>query len=316
MRRRVILLTLGVILALAAGLTLALAGGGATPDSGGERAGPPGKPSGIVVLSPALCETLRALGPGEPIIGRHAFDRGTDPSVPIVGDQRGIEYETLARLRPGAVVLEASAAATPARLKNLADELAFAIHRVPTLTLEDVRASIGVIGAIAGRPPRRIAELERAFDAARRPIDDERTREALQRVLLLAGTDPPGALGPGSYHHELIEAMGGSSALIDGGPFQRLSAEDVAALSPGAVVLLAPGLRDEPVVTGADATRELGVLGDVGLPAVREGRAAVLSGGAVLLPSAPGVMALAADLRTTATAFAGEPTPAAAEPGR
>lgn len=254
-----------LLVSLAAGL-LVLAScrrsGEAPADSGAPR---------IVALSPGVAETLDALGLASALVGRHAFDDFSPSSIPAVGDQAGIDYEALLRVRPTHVLLEKSAAGAPPRLLELARARSFTVHEVPMLTLGEIRAALRDLPAIVGadHATARGEQLARDLDDALAPVPG--FRERVGRVLPLYWTDPAGVAGPGSYHAEIILTLGGELAVNTGAAYQQLDGEDVRRLDPDSIVLFMPG---------ADPARVrdlLGPLAALDLRAVREGRVAVLN---------------------------------------
>ena len=124
-----------------------------------------------------------------------------------------------------------------------------------------------------GEPPSVSRALREMRDETREPAFDG-------TILLLASIDPPAAVGPGSFHHDLLLELGLTPAIDAAhplaGPWIELDAEDVRRLSPDGIIFLLPGTPTVP---------ELGVLGRLGLPALEAGRAGVVSDPLALLPS-------------------------------
>ena len=216
----------------------------------------------LAVLSPAFADTLRTLGYEARIVARHGYDQSL-PELPALGDNLAIDYEVLASIRPDVLVMEDNATPTPPRLASLSERLEIRIARVPSLPLDDVRASIVTRDTLAA-----------AFDAAFEPL----TPEAIERVgavaPMLGGT---AILGPGSFHHELLLRLGVRAAPETGAPYIRVDAEDVAALSPDTILLL----TSEP----GDTSELLGRVGELDIPAIRDGRVVVVEFERVLQPS-------------------------------
>lgn len=240
----------------------------------------PGEPR-IVALSPALAVIARDAGLGDRIVGRHAWDLALDPSLPVVGTHDDPDLETLLRLRPTDLLIQETEARSPAALRRLAAEQGWTIRSFPLLTLDDVARACDEIAAAFGGPPGPDgppgARLRRAWSDRGEPA------RAAGRVLLLAGVDPVGAMGPGSFHHQLIERMGAEPALRDGGPWQELDLEDVLRLAPDAILLFRPGAEPEPGPEGALAM--LGGIAGLDVPAVRSGRVGVIRHPLGLLPA-------------------------------
>lgn len=120
--------------------------------------------------------------------------------------------------------------------------------------------------------------------------------ERVGRVLLVhlgeggAGLGTWSVFGPGSFHQEILEGVGGKSAIEAGGvwvgAWMELGVEDVVALDAAKII----GFRALPagssggcvrVVEGAGARRALGVLGIEAFAGVE---CAVVEGETVLLP--------------------------------
>jgi ABC-type Fe3+-hydroxamate transport system substrate-binding protein len=251
---------------------------------GGRAPAPPGRPiPRMVALSPAIARTLQDLSLGALVVGRHGWDKWTDQSLPVCGDQAGIDYEALLSVRPTHVLLQRSD--IPARLAELATENGWQVVNYPSLTLDDIRTTTRGLWDLAGvhrrhltgsddAPLARIqSEMDRAW--SRRPgIDGAK----VGRVLMLTSASPAYALGPGSFHQQILERLGGMAAITEGSPYITLDAEDVLGLRPDAIVLFLPREPGERArVWEAPALREaLGPLGGLDVPAVARGRVAVI----------------------------------------
>lgn len=238
----------------------------------------------LVVLSPGLASVVRELGRAEVLVGRHSFDAWTDASVSAVGDNLGIDYERLMGVEPSVVVMEAGAAAVPARLGRVAAAGGFGVERVAMLSLDDVRASIGVMdrlsrgvgvdAALSSEAEALLARFDGAF------AFDEGAARGLGRVVVIGATGPLSVTGPGSFHHDLVVRIGGEALPSEGGAWMTLGAEDVAALAPETLVVLAPG---EPGFDAAGAMPALasalpGLFGDGGRVIVVDSETAMLPG--------------------------------------
>lgn len=300
------------LLSLACLVLLAPACGPASPTGGAPR---PAGQARIVALSPAVAVMLRDLGLGDRIVGRHDYDMVLPRSIRPVGHQEAIDYEALLACGPTHVVIEWGSRPLPPRLIELADSERWEVIRVRLLTLDDIARTVddlaihfGVVN-FSGNDAHRPSEIPGAVpgpivprfeDPARRlevELPSARLARAWSRrgegyatiggVLLLASTDPAGALGPGSFHHEILERIGGTPAISAGTPWMELDAEDVLRLQPGAIVLIAPRTGDAPTdPPGTDEVRRrLGRLATLDLPAVRTGRIALIDHPLALTPS-------------------------------
>lgn len=244
----------------------------------------------VVVLAPAAGIMLRDMGLGEYLVGRHAFDSWSDPALPICGDQSGIDYETLIGLKPTHVVMQWGERALPAQLVNVCERDKIEIINLELLQLDAIPRAVDRLSETVYH------DLKRWSDA--QPIErrlhfmdvsghwrgkfDESFRAdaalaAAGRVLLLHNSKPPTALGPGSYHHDLLLRLGGQSATPTGAAYINLDAEDILRLKPEAIIIVRPGAE------GA-AIELLGELCKLDIPAIRSGRLMVIDDSDALIP--------------------------------
>jgi ABC-type hemin transport system substrate-binding protein len=251
----------------------------------------------LVVLSPALAVIVRDVGLGQCIVGRHAWDLALDPALPVCGDQAGIDFESLLKIKPTHIVLQWGDRALPQRLLDLSKQQGWMLINENPLTLDDIPAVARSLTAtfslaIEARHARPQADaLLASLDAACSTTDESPWKG---RVLLLASTSPPAALGPGSWHAEILSRMGATPAIITGKVYQTLDAEDLIKLAPDAIVLIQPRGTKQSVSTPrnvlmdfdpADLTTRLGLLAPLDLPARRAGRIALIDDPLALTPS-------------------------------
>jgi ABC-type Fe3+-hydroxamate transport system substrate-binding protein len=257
----------------------------------------------IVALSPGIADIVRELGGEKLLVGRHAFDRWSDQSLAICGDQVGFDYEALLRVKPNVVLVQWGVRELPERLLELGKANGWRVVNVPLLTLEDIDLAAVrvwqdlVLPALNGDalvanpqsdgprwPGRPIGFFVRGFDAQ----SDPHASKFEQTVLLLYSSDPPTALGPGSYHHDILLRLAGKSAIETGGPFMKLDAEDVIRLAPEAIVLIQPRDAGKPAhaspMDAASLRERLGVLGKLDIPAIKNGRVALIDDEMALIP--------------------------------
>jgi len=276
-------------------------------------------PLRIVALSPALAVILTDLGYEDAIVGRHSYDMILDPAIPVCGEQNAFDYEALLRANPTHVFTQWGTRKLPQRFFDLASAQHWIIHDFRLLSLEDIDAAATQLDSILQShsqnataqgtrhaPSPRIARLHELAVAAHDPDTSVQPRWT-GRVLLLMGTSPIAALGPGSAHAQLLAAVGGLPAITQGSPYMPLHEEDLIRLAPDAIVLIAPAPAPAftPSSERADAapgappthpthptdTRQaahqalLAPLRTLDLPAARTGRLAVLDDPLGLLPS-------------------------------
>lgn len=263
----------------------------------------------IVVLSPALAIILKDLGLAPAIVGRHAWDLALDPALPVCGDQSGVDFEALLRVRPTHVVVQWGERALPPRLVELAKEQGWTLINENPLALDDIPSAAKHLehdfeAAIAHEHAQDHADalIASLVDACGQRVEDTTTNPPTPsapgvwqgRILLLAATSPPAALGPGSWHYEILSRLGGTNAITSGGPYQTLDAEDVTTLAPNGIVILQPrGTKDAETPTRnvasefdpVDLKQRLGLLAGLSIPAITNGRIALIDDPFALAPS-------------------------------
>jgi ABC-type hemin transport system substrate-binding protein len=282
------------------GLSAACALAGCSRDPSGQA--PPGglsdspRPLRLIAHSPAIAITLGDLGLTSAIVGRHAWDLSLDPALPIVGDQSSLDYEALIALRPTHILLEWGVREPPARLLSMASDHDWLVKSWSLLSHAQVRASFEEFAAfIAPRDASlkaRAGALTRDLDRACAPLAEA---PRAGRILLLASTSPPAALGPGSFHHEILSTLGAITATPSGGAYIQLQLEDLIALNPDGIVLVQPAnarpaLGASPKSTApsddwARITSHLGAIASLSIPAVARRRVALIDDPFALTPS-------------------------------
>lgn len=276
-------------LALAALTALGVVGCSRTVTKPAAAAGPSGPR--VVALSPAVTQSMRDLDLGKYLVGRCGPDEWSDQSLPVCGDQFGIDYEALLATKPTHIFLQVSE--IPSRLTSLGEAHGWNIRNYPSLTLEDIRSMTqDVWDEITAAPhvdadPDVLDRVERDMDHAwsGRPAIDA---EEVGPVLLLTSISPAQALGPGSFHEQILEALGGLPAITQGGPYQTLDKEDLLRLAPGGIVLFLPrqpGTARDPGAPGPDARTLVPGLFTLDIPAVRDGKVAIIDDPMCLIPS-------------------------------
>jgi ABC-type Fe3+-hydroxamate transport system substrate-binding protein len=259
-------------------------------------------PPRIVALAPAIASNLRAANLGHLIIGRHAFDSWSAATIPVVGDQEGIDFEKLIAVRPTHVFLQWGARALPARLWELAEQNNWELVNYPLLTLDDTMtaaddmvARVQRAAAQSSAPSRPALPTDPAphsLTNALATVFSSQALSAQQRtlvgpVLILHTTSPPAALGPGSYHYEIAQRLNVGLAIKTGSPYMTLDAEDIAAMNPQVIILIQPRDVGAPAALPSTALERLGALSTLKLDAVQRGRVAIIDDPESLLPGAP-----------------------------
>lgn len=260
--------------------------------------------SRIVALSPALAITLRDLGVADRIVGRHGFDLALDKSIPVCGDQSGIDYEALIRVRPTDILMERGAAESPPRLRELAAKNGWQLRDYPLVTIDDVLDStlkLGLLfaqtdetlihgsnGARTLHPTPAQAAFANLVQRMKAAWLEKHPPPNAGRILLLESIDPPAALGPGSFHHQILERIGGTPAITTGKPYMTLDTEDILRLAPDGIILFAPrspGTNPGPAPSADELRTRLGRIGALDIPAIRNTHTALIDDPFCLTPS-------------------------------
>jgi len=259
-----------LLVVVGAGVAAAIILGRGTPNP---PANPPATTARIVSLSPAIAVMLRDLGLQDRIVGRDGYDMVLPASVPVCGDLQGIDYERLMQVRPTHILLQLGARAIPDRLTELTAAQGWKAINYPLLTLDDIRSVTQELGRTFGTPAAPlVAEMDRAW--SRRGVGFA----GAGRVLLMAGTDPPSAFGPGSCHHQVLERIGGTPAIREGAVYITLDAEDVLKLQPDAIILILPRSAGaaSPRATVEQVRATFGRLAQLDIPAFKNSRMAMI----------------------------------------
>ncbi len=202
--------------------------------------------SGYVSLAPSTTEILFALGLEERISGVSSYcnypPRAADKTR--VGDFSHPNLEVILALKPEYIFCTGlEQAPTVARLKALG----FRVYCADPAGVEELLRTIRDIGAITGKEARArevIAEIRSglAASAEKAELIPERNRV---KVFIEIWHDPLMTAGKGSFVDELIKLAGGVN--IAHGvrrPYCNFSAEQVAALDPGCIILAYMDQRD------------------------------------------------------------------------
>ena len=203
---------------------------------GGAR---PGKQR-LVSLSPAITETLFAIGAGAELVGVSDYCNYPEEAkkLPRTGSALTPGYEAIVRLAPSLILTEGANSAPRRELSALG-----VTKFLPWLSLEDIVASTRLLGALTGHS-------EQASELARKLWDGLAVAESPSgpRVLLVLGETSGRQsevlfIKRNSIHGAVLRAAGARNAVAsDVAGVPRLSFEELLRLDPDAIiVLLAPG---------------------------------------------------------------------------
>lgn len=269
MNRRAILGSLGALL-FSAGAAVGVSRLAAKKAaSGGPR---------FVSLTPAITETLLAIGGGEHLVAVSNYCKlPANLQLPRVGSSLTPSYEAIAGLRPSLILSDDSAGAKQRELGAIAR-----CEVLPWLTLRDVVQSTRRLG--------KLVEQRSAADALALKLEARLSSVPppdAPRVLLLLSYDPdrPAELWfirQNSLHGAALTAAGARNAVNHDVPgLPRLSVEELLKLDPDQVLILQlPGATFEHKRKILTAFRELAPL-----RAVKENAIGIVNGSQSVGPS-------------------------------
>ncbi len=257
----------------------------------------------LVSLAPALSQMVVDLGQSNLLVGVARNDDAAPVGLPIVGDIMDINSEALLATKPTHVLLMLTKEGVPPRLKELAQRGNFEIVAYPSpLSIDEIGLVLldenefvaGLTGQSpsAGKTPSLGTVLNQQIRAQQvkltmlmrlGKLGQLTARESRPRVLLVLGTNPLMAVGPGTVHHQLLTTINASNAAGDakvGAPtFDR---ERLLEILPEVVVFLAPKAAE---LGDMASDPRLAVFKGLAIPAVENNRIALANEPTGMLPS-------------------------------
>ncbi|OWK41267.1 ABC transporter substrate-binding protein [Fimbriiglobus ruber] len=250
-----------------------------TTDDLGRSVTIPTRPARIISLSPAVTETLFAIGAGPQVIAVTTVDTYPPeatrlPKVGAFGPET-ISTETLLAQQPD-LVFAAGRFHKP--VVDTLEKLGVVVLAVDAGTFEDVERVTTLVGRLSGQEARAatlVADIQRRRAAVR-----QRAAKAASKpkVLYVLWDDPLQTAGPKTFVGQMIEEAGGINIFADTErEYPRVSDEAVLARNPD--LIIAPDHGD-----GSIPARVARRPGWDQLTAVRAGRIAMLDGDLVNRP--------------------------------
>jgi iron complex transport system substrate-binding protein len=229
----------------------------------------------IVSLNPSLTEMLVALGAEDRIVGiddRSARRHPPLAHLPTVGGLFNPSLEAVVALAPDVVVLVPSAQQRDLRARM--QELGIEVRELPNITLDELLASIEVLGELVERRQaarERVAEIRAAFEATERSAAGRRP----PRVVFALQRDPLYVVGAGNFLDAMLRAAGAINAAAElGGPYPQASLEWLIASQPEVILDASEDAEDAASFWSRWSS----------LPAVAKGRVISLPPAEVTLP--------------------------------
>jgi iron complex transport system substrate-binding protein len=274
--------TFSSLLCLAFAAVVGACGQPAAPPARGPARGAP--PTRIVSIVPAVTEMLFAIGAGPNVIAVSSFDNWPPEVKGLmrVGALLDPDVEQILRLRPDLVVVYGTAPDVRAKL----DRAGIATFPYVMGGLDNLTGTIRRLGRAVGRTDdaeRVAAALEGRFDAIRARV----AGRARPRTLLVFGREP-GALraidasGGVGFLADIVALAGGDNVLAsEKREAVRIGTESILAAAPEVIIDLHYGRA----ITPGQIDRERAAWRALpAVPAVRDGRVALLVGDQFVVP--------------------------------
>ena len=229
----------------------------------------------VVSLNPSLTAILLALGAGEDLVGVDDWSGREHPEVaalPRVGGLFNPSLESVVALDPDLVVLVPSA--QQRALRDRLRSLGIRVEELPNIELEELLASIEVLGALVGRRDRAMARVEAIRRAWREAARASAERRPVRTVVVIQ-RDPLYVVGRGSFLHAMLRAAGAENPGAEfEEPYPRTDLEWLVAASPELILDASDGSESAPAYWSRWPS----------LPAVASGRVVAIPASQVTLP--------------------------------
>ena len=239
---------------------------------------PPSTSQRIVSLSPALTDTISALGAADQLIGISQYcsaPKGSD--LPRLGGVQDVPLESLIALSPSLIV-------TADSKHGPADQLRRAGLHVQTFSegrLTQILQGFEQMGRLLGRP-KRGEKLRQTIQSTLESLKPKTKGSKVKTLMIFSSQGEPvrqaWAAGPGGWLGDLMELIGLDNVLVSGPSYAQLSAESILTLKPELIIELNPQNTDK----ASSITKRWNVFSSI--PAVKNNRLHRLSGEALLRP--------------------------------
>lgn len=206
-------------------------------DEMGRQVRVPANPQRIIGLTPSLTEILFGLGLGPQVVGATTWADypAAAHRLPRVGAYVSLNLEKIVSLAPDLVL--ASREGNPPWAVHKLDTLGIPVYVTVPADPRKLPASLARLGRICGAPAagRKMAQkMQAQFDGVARRLQGIRPRP----TLMVIGSRPLVAVGPGTMNHRLLRLAGGRNvAAATGQRWPRLNLEYVIAAKPEVIVL-------------------------------------------------------------------------------
>ena len=203
----------------------------------------------VVSLVPAATDLILGMGAGDHLAGVSNWDaaRPEIANLPRVGDYRTVDWEKIAQVHPGVMIVQFAPDKMPPGLSQRAAQLGAKLVNVKINRLDDVFETIGVLGGA-------LDESSKAQEAARQlraQLDNVRARVAGKspvRTLISRSESALAVVGGGNFMDDLLTLAGGKNVIESGdNSYPTIDRERLMALDPDVVLHLLPGASPQEI---------------------------------------------------------------------
>lgn len=226
----------------------------------------------VASLVPAATDLIVGMGAADQLVAVSNYDVSREPiaHLPRIGDYQSVDWEQMTRLRPQVLIIFHHPDRVPAAMRQQADTLGMQLVNVKTETLADLYRELEHLGEVLEQP----AKASQAAAALRARIEAVRRRVADRprvRTLVVRDEKAEGAVGPGTFIHELLEIAGGENVVTEQ-LWPSYDREAIVAFKPDAVLQLLSGVPEHVVDQARRVWREMPQI-----PAVNHGRVHIIN---------------------------------------
>lgn len=235
----------------------------------------------VASLVPAATDLILGMGAGNRLVAISTYDQDR-PGVhglPRVGDYQSADWEALAQLHPGLMIVQVDPGRLPRGFTDRAAEVGARLVDVKIDRLSDLPPALDQIARALGEPQlgsAAAATLQRRLAAVQRQAAD------LPAVptLVVVGAEGTSLAGPGTFLDDLLRVAGGRNVAASlHRPWPEVDREMLASLRPAAIIQLMPDATPQELAQAAAVWRSMPQL-----PAVAGGQVHVVTQWYALLP--------------------------------
>lgn len=235
----------------------------------------------VASLVPAATDMIVGMGARDHLVAMSNWDaaRPEIDGLPRVGDYRTIDWERIASLRPGVMIVQFREDKMPPGLAERAGELGIKLVNVMNNRLDDTYATLRQLGEAIGEPEK-AGVAEKALRERLHEVRHRMMKQPAVRTLITRSESSLACVGGGNYLDDLLEIAGGQNVLAGGyNSYPTIDRERLIELNPDVVIVLLPGASPQVVQQAKEFWAA-----QSSVSAVKNGRVHYLTDSYLLLP--------------------------------